>query len=654
MSQELKEQNLQSTPIAYFGAACSSLDRLSLDPDPPSYVRKQANTCSRDVLQGFQGTPALIPASEGITNTLERFLLLAGGSNTNETEGPRGAQEVLYILDTLKECLPLISMKCKNHLKYYKTLLELRQPVVTRRITDSLNVICLHMTSDVSSEALLDLLCSLALSASANETSVDNLTFTARLLDSGMRKVYSLNRQICVVKLPLIFSTLKDILASEHEEAIFAATEALKSLITNCIDELHECLGSALGAMGPETYLSLLPLKLEADDLSEFELEGRIVSARSADALLYSLWSLLPSFCNYPLDTAESFKDLEKALCSALREECDIRGILCTALQNLIQQNKRIVEGNDDLNVTEVGIARQRAMTHYSPQVAADNLSVLRSSARDFLTVLSGVLLESSKDDGGCLQSIISEFASIADKAVVKRIFLKTMRKLLEVTQKATNAEASGNSNSARIDVSSNEKPPSLERAQLFDLAVSLLPGLDGQEIGVLFSAVKPALQDAEGLIQKKAYKVLSIIIRKCDGFLSSELEELLQLMIDVLPCCHFSAKRHRLDCLHFLIVHVSKGDSEQRRRGILSSFLTEIILALKEANKKTRNTAYDVLVQIGHACGDEENGGNRENLYQFFNMVLIWFNFSFKITIIGSIKALIIASYIRSSDKIL
>lgn len=136
-------------------------------------MRKQANTCLRDVLQSFQGIPSLIPASEGITNTLERFLLLAGGSNTNETEGPRGAQEVLFVLDTLKECLPLMSMKCKTTiLKYYKTLLELRQPVVTRRITDSLNVICLHMTSDVSAEALLDLLCSLALSASTNETSV--------------------------------------------------------------------------------------------------------------------------------------------------------------------------------------------------------------------------------------------------------------------------------------------------------------------------------------------------------------------------------------------------------------------------------------------------------------------------------------------------
>lgn len=48
-------------------------------------------------------------------------------------------------------------------------------------------------------------------------------------------------------------------------------------------------------------------------------------------------------------------------------------------------------------------------------------------------------------------------------------------------------------------------------------------------------------------------------VVQKCDGFLSSRLEELLGLMIEVLPSCHFSAKRHRLDCLYFIIAHVSK-----------------------------------------------------------------------------------------------
>lgn len=33
--------------------------------------------------------------------------------------------------------------------------------------------------------------------------------------------------------------------------------------------QLHECVGSALGAMGPETFLNIVRLNLEASDLSE-------------------------------------------------------------------------------------------------------------------------------------------------------------------------------------------------------------------------------------------------------------------------------------------------------------------------------------------------------------------------------------------------
>ncbi|XP_008242327.1 PREDICTED: RRP12-like protein [Prunus mume] len=798
MAQELKDKKLPSTPVAYLGFTCSSLDGLSSQPEPPFHVidalltilsivfqkvsaailvkkseflsellvrvlrspsltvgaavsglkcishlliirgrvnwsdvsslygfllsfitdsrpkvRRQSQLCLRDVLQSFQGTPLLAPASEGVTNLFERFLLLAGGSNADAGEGPKGAQEVLYILD-----------------------LDLHQPLVTKRITDSLNILCLNPSTDVSPEVLLDLLCSLALSVSTNETSVDGMTFTARLLGSGMAKVYSLNRHICVVKLPIVFNALRDVLASEHEEAIHAAAHTFKSLIHACIDEslikqgvdqivmnanldarksgptiiekvcatiesllgyhyagvwdlafqvvsamfdklgvyasyfmrgalrslaemeklsdedfpfrkqLHECLGSALVAMGPETFLGLLPLNLEAEDSSQvnvwlfpilkqytigarlsfftesilgmvrtikeksrkLESQGRIFSSRSTDAFVHALWSLLPSFCNYASDTAESFNDLEQALCSALQDEPEFRGIICLSLQILVQQNKKIVEEMNDLS--EVGSARHRAISHYTPQVTADNLSVLKSSALKLLHVLSGVFLNTTKDDAGCLQSTIGEFASIADKEAVSKFFRNRMGMLLKVTEEASKAESPRDFNS--------------KRAQLFDLAVSFLPGLHDNEVDLLFITIKNALQDDEGLIQKKAYKVLSIILRDCDSFLSSnssKLKELLDLMVNVLPSCHFSAKRHRLDCLYFLVVHVSKSDTEQWRDDIIS-FLTEIVLALKEANKKTRNRAYDILVQIGHACGDEEKGGNREHLLEFFNMV--------------------------------
>lgn len=164
----------------------------------------------RDVLQSLRGTSSLTPASEGITNVFERFLLLAGGSKADAVEEPKGAQEVLQVLDALKECLPYMSLKCTSTmLKYFKTLLELRKPVVTRCITDILSIVCLYPISEVSPEGLLDLLCFLAHSVSSEETSVDAMTFTARLLDSGSKKVHSLNRQACVIKLPVIFNALR-------------------------------------------------------------------------------------------------------------------------------------------------------------------------------------------------------------------------------------------------------------------------------------------------------------------------------------------------------------------------------------------------------------------------------------------------------------
>ncbi|KAL3332457.1 hypothetical protein AABB24_032833 [Solanum stoloniferum] len=853
MSQELREQSFPLTPIAYFGATCSSLQTLytAALEGPPSHlidalstilslviprinqamlrkkyeylsdvmiqllglktigiegivsclkcivhllivgakgnwsdvaqlyglfigyitddrqkVRKMSHNCLHDLLQNFQSSsvtaPLLAPASEAITNLFERSLLLAGGTTVNASERPKGAQEILHVLDALKLCLPFMSSKYLNStLKYFKSLLELHQPLVNRRITDGLNALCIHPTAEASPEVLLDLLGSFATSVSANESSADTLTFTARLLGIGMRKVYSINRQLCVVKLPVVFNSLSDVLGSEHEEAIRAAVEALKSLIHECIDEslikqgvdniissntdmkksgptiiekicatieslltyhyaavwdmsfqvvvamfdklgcysshllkgtlqsladmeklpdedfpfrrqLHGCVGSAVGAMGPESFLTLLPLKLDAQDLSEsniwlfpilkqnivgahlsfftnsilsmvaamkqrsamLEREGKIYSVRTIDGIVYSLWSLLPSFCNYPVDIAESFKDLEKVFRKALHEEPDVCGIICSSLQILIQQNDSILKGKVDLSDTETSVSRERAIARYNQQVADNNLNTLSLSAQKLLPVLYDVFLKSSKDTGGFLQRTIGVLASIADKVreksldqskgkrrVVRVLFTKIMQRLLEVTQEIGEAGKDKKSHSMQIDDSSSKSSLS-ERAQLFDLAVSFLPGLNAQEIGVLFGALKPALKDEEGLIQKKAYKVLSMILQDCDEFISTKTEELLNLMIEALPACHFPAKRHRLDCLYFLIVHVTKDESEQRRRDSITSFMTEILLALKEANKKTRNRAYEILVKIGHACADEDKGGRKENLHQFFNMI--------------------------------
>ncbi|MFS7899306.1 hypothetical protein Hanom_Chr00s052582g01780621 [Helianthus anomalus] len=446
-----------------------------------------------------------------------------------------------------------------------------------------------------------------------------------QIRNENWNRYYNFNNQ----KLRICVSDygVTDILASEHEEPLSVATEALKSLIHTCVDgslikqgvdqilasgsvrksaptiieklcatveslldyrfaavwdmsfqvvaamfdklgefsscflkgtlkslegiqklpdddflyrkQLHDCMGVAVVALGPETFLKLLPLNVEAKDLSDVNvwlfpiLKQNIVGARlsffneslldnikvlklkstrNLDGLVYSLWSLLPSFCNYPADTAESFNDLEKELCRSLIEESDFRGVICSSLQTLVQQNKRIT-GAENEPSGKVSISQQRAVSLYTPEVAARNLDVLRSSAREILCTLSRVFMKSTKDDGGSLRRTIGEFASIADKSVVSKLYKSTMEKLLKVTHEASKIQNTKGSSSMEIDNLPNETSPSLTRAKLYDLAAALLPGFGTKEVDHLFDAVELALKDNESLIQKKAYKVLSTIL---------------------------------------------------------------------------------------------------------------------------------------------
>ncbi|KAE8687580.1 hypothetical protein F3Y22_tig00111013pilonHSYRG00174 [Hibiscus syriacus] len=519
MAQELKEQDLPLTPIAYFGTTCSSLERLVSEPDSPPHVVQSLTTILSLSFSLLARDSSAVDCERSYMKLIREVSFACRWFKCEfKRRGERSSS--LYVLDALKESLPLMSAKhMTTILKYYKTSLELRQPLVNRRVTDSLNSVYTYPNVEVSAEALLDSLSFLALSVSANETSPVSLTFNSRLLSSVMMKVNSLNRQLCVIKLPIVFSALKDILGSEHEEAIFSATEAFKTLINGCIDE---------GL-----------IKQGVDQIIHSKSDYR----KSGPTLIENVCAIVESLLDYHYSAV-----------------WDMAFQIVSTMFNKLGTIKNLAD----------------------MQRLPDKDFPYRKLLHECVGSALGIFLESTVDEGGSLQSTIGEFASIAHVNVVRTLFKKTMLRLLKVTQEAGMAEASKN-NSMQVDESSSESSLSLQRMRLFDLAVSLLPGLDEPAIDVLFSAMKPALQDVDGLILKKAYKVLSTILRNQKGLLSAKLEELLKLMIEVLPSLHFSAKRHRLDCLYHLITYDSEEDSNQRRCEILSSFLTEIILALKD-----------------------------------------------------------------------
>nr|GEW40677.1 hypothetical protein [Tanacetum cinerariifolium] len=132
---------------------------------------------------------------------------------------------------------------------------------------------------------------------------------------------------------------------------------------------LRDCMGAALVALGPETFLKFLPLNVEAQDQRmafPYPDTVRVLKMKSAKVPVF-FFSFLVLF----------FEENEPA-----------------TLQKL-------------------------------------QLVILRSSAREILPTLSGIFIKSSKDDdGGSLQRTISEFASLANKTVVSRIFKSIAQKL--------------------------------------------------------------------------------------------------------------------------------------------------------------------------------------------------------------------------------
>ncbi|CAN8285157.1 unnamed protein product [Cochlearia groenlandica] len=201
-------------------------------------VRKLANSCLRDVLQKSHATKAWYTVSGAVADLFQKYLDLTTKSDAGSSERANGAQQVVYILSTLKECLALMSKKhIATLIEGLKVLMSLRVPFIIMPVIDSLNAVCLNPASDVPVEALVQVLSLAATLFSGHETSADAMTCTARLLKVGMTRAFTLNRDVCVAKLPSVFNGLKEIIASEHEEAIFAATDTLKSLIFSCIDE---------------------------------------------------------------------------------------------------------------------------------------------------------------------------------------------------------------------------------------------------------------------------------------------------------------------------------------------------------------------------------------------------------------------------------
>ena len=335
--------------------------------------------------------------------------------------------------------------------------------------------------------------------------------------------------------------------------------------------------------------------------------------AQRCGAAEHALWSLFPAFANWPNDAAEAFPMIAKDLGNALSSRIDLQGPICEGLKRLIRQGRigagvYEVEDDDDADDGTSTIAAgepndDRMPAAFTVEVAEAQLAAVGKYSRNFLPILFNLFVSSPTARRGELSHTIGAFAKVTDQAQLGGFFRTVLRKLVKVTADDPGAP------DALIEGGDDK---TARRCTFMDLVFALVAGLDEQGLEMIYKIAKPACLEKEGVIQKRAYKLLNELCEAQDGkWLQSRATEVEELLVSGVDSCLPSARRYRLKVIGKILPALQERDAEADTEeggdgsgniigaGSLTVLLSELILATKEANARTRTLAYQLLISI-------------------------------------------------------
>ncbi|KAJ4297632.1 pre-rRNA processing protein [Kalmusia sp. IMI 367209] len=389
--------------------------------------------------------------------------------------------------------------------------------------------------------------------------------------------------------------------------------------------EADAVIFKAIGAMGPDVVLEVLPLNLpkpppgqtgrvwmlpllrdsvhntklahfrqEMVPLSEVLFQKvlehsnreKTMEIKVFETLVQQIWSTLPGYCDLPVDLMEAFdQSLAEMLANLLYSQADLRTDVCRALQNLVDGNKAIVEldGEEDL-VAQARISKAQAKK---------NLEHLASFASNMLAVLFNVYSQTLPQYRGTILRTINAFLSI----IPEKELMDTFERV------ATNLEAvlpeSGPQTQAdkqKQDKNQSKMPPMSHT--LMDLIITIAPYLPRDSYPSLFRMASIMINKKEDpQLQKKAYKLIPRLGESETGkaALQERNGELQQLLLQSTEQASGPARRDRLLALSQILDYLPQTDLH-----FIPSVLSEVVISAKEVNEKAREAAYELLVAMG------------------------------------------------------
>jgi ribosomal RNA-processing protein 12 len=218
--------------------------------------------------------------------------------------------------------------------------------------------------------------------------------------------------------------------------------------------EADEVLGRAAYAIGPAEILRLLPLNITEqkagqpgrvwllpifrDNVSntslahfrsemvplsealyqrvlEFGQAEKTVEVKIFETIINQIWSILPGYCELPLDLESAFdQSFAELLSNVLYKQTELRVDVCRALQNLVESNQAIVEVDTGAEGEENLVLQRRI----SKAAAAKNLAHLGGFTSNLLSVLFNVYSQTLPHYRGYILQCINAYLSITPEKV--------------------------------------------------------------------------------------------------------------------------------------------------------------------------------------------------------------------------------------------
>ncbi|XP_047316074.1 RRP12-like protein [Impatiens glandulifera] len=458
------------------------------------------------------------------------------------------------------------------------------------------------------------------------------------------------------------------------------------------LKHLHECIGSAVIAMGPEKMLTLLPISYNLEDHSYsnvwmisilknyvvgsslgFFMEHIMPIAKSfqqasskvkesavredLQAYAHSCWALLPSFCRYPTDICQNFECLTKILKSILAKDSMMVENIALALKELVYSNVNVLRSSakhnefamlpEVSNNDYISIATINRRPPYTKKTATRNIKTLELYSKELLEILTNVFLDSYSEKRPYLKDAIRCLATISDTSVREMILKSSLDKCQIISTSDVNGESEKQMDvpSTNEDKSLSLKEKGLKRCLILELAYLLVDGASEEMVPLFLRIVKNALEGSDGFAESEAYLTLSCILEEHSSAISSHDVELLDLVLKMKPPTNITSRKRRFSCLKIFFVHeIKKTLDEENTKAFL--ILNEIISAIKDSTEEAREAAYSILLEIDASLRDSSSAISDGHHEKFVNMIMGYLSGSSPHIRSGVVSALSILVY--------